>query len=383
MGHAAGDLAQALDAAQGLGEGEDLCDLAEALGGSVAAADAEGQHAAAHAFAVLLEGDVAVGVGVKAGVVDGDDVGRGLEGVGDGGCVLAGLAGTQVQGLEAAVGEPRVKGRGHGADGVLEEAQAGLEVVAVEGGDAHDDVAVAVDVLCDGVDDDVGAQLQRVLDVGGQEGVVDDDEDAVLVGDGGDGADVDEAQRGVAGGLDPDEARLVGDVLGNVDLDLGREGDLDAVGLGHLGEVAVGAAVDVGHGDDMAAGRQALQDGGRGGAARGEGEGIPGVLQGGHGRLEVVAVGVGRPRVLVDAHGLANGRLGKGCGQRDGLNHGARRGVDGSAGVDGQSAKGVDGGRGPLGRGDGVGGHRRRHCVMGFSKCVSFCERRGIGIGRW
>lgn len=51
---------------------------------------------------------------------------------------------------------------------------------------------MAVDVFCDGVDDDVGAVVERVLHVGAQEGVVDHDHDAVLVGDGGDFADVDE-----------------------------------------------------------------------------------------------------------------------------------------------------------------------------------------------
>src|SRR5699024_7190084 len=71
--HAAGHLDQTLDAAQALGEGEDASVLAEALGGGVAAAHAEGQHAAAHAVAVLLLGDVPVGVGVEARVVDSDD----------------------------------------------------------------------------------------------------------------------------------------------------------------------------------------------------------------------------------------------------------------------------------------------------------------------
>lgn len=212
------------------------------------------------------------------------------------------------------------------------------------------------------MDDNVGAKLKGVLDVRGHESVVDNNEDAVLVGSGDDGADVDQTEGGVAGSLDPDQPRLGGDVLGNVDLNLGREGDLDAVGLCDLGEVAVGAAVDVRDGDDMAAGGQALQDDGSGGAAGGEGQGVASVLEGRDGSLEVVSVGVGGARVLVDAHGLADGRLGKGCGQRNGLNDGAGRRVDGGASVDGKSAEGVDGGRGPHGRGDGVRSHGRRHC---------------------
>ncbi|KAF7558936.1 hypothetical protein G7046_g5226 [Stylonectria norvegica] len=141
------------------------------------------------------------------------------------------------------------------------------------------------------------------------EGVVDDDEDAALVGLGHDGADVDQAQGRVARALDPDQACLVSDVLRDVDLDLGGEGNLDAVGLGDLGEVTVGATVDVGHGDDVGAGGEALEDGGRGGAAAGEGERVLGVLECRDGSFEVMAVGVGRARILVLADGLADGGL--------------------------------------------------------------------------
>lgn len=366
VGHAAGNLYQTLDTAETLCKGEDLGDLAEALGSGVTALDAEGQHAAAHAITVLLLSDVAVGVRLKAGVVDSDDVGRGLEGVGNGGGIGGGLARAQVEGLEAAVGEPRVKGGGDSADGVLQEAEAVLELVAVEGGDAHDDVAVAIDILGDAMDDDVGAQVEGVLDVGREEGVVDDDEDAVLVRLGDDGADVDEAQGRVAGALDPDEAGLVGDVLADVDLDLGRKRHADAMGLGHLREVAVGAAVDVRHGDDMAARGEALEDRGRRGAAAGEGEGVLGVLEGRYGRLEVVAVGVRRPRVLVLADGTADRRLRKRRRERDGLNDGARGGVVGGSGVHGERSEGVHGGRRSRRRGHGirVERHGRRHFFL-------------------
>lgn len=382
--HAAGQLDEGLDSAQGLGQGEDLGDLAEALGGRVAAADAERQHAAAHAVAVLADRNGSVGVGVQAGVVDGDDVGRGLEGVADGGSVAGGLASAEVEGLEAAVGEPRVECRGDGADGVLEEGKTRLELVAVEGGYAHDDVAVAIDVLGDAVDDDVGPEVERVLDVGRQEGVVDDDEDAMLVGLGDNGADIDEAESRVGRALDPDEAGLVVDVLADVDLNLGGEGDLDAVGLGDLGEVAMGAAIDVGDGDDVAASSQALQDGGRGCAARGEGQGVAGMLEGSDSRLEVGAVGVGGARILVLADRLADGRLGEGRGEGDGLDDGAGVRVVGRAGMDGERAEGVHGCRGTRGRRDGVRGDGRRHFDCVTVICVRL-PRLGSGDGkaRW
>jgi hypothetical protein len=49
---------------------------------------------------------------------------------------------------------------------------------------------VTIDVFGDAVDDDIGAKVKGVLDIGRQEGVVDDDEDTVLVSLCDDGTDV-------------------------------------------------------------------------------------------------------------------------------------------------------------------------------------------------
>lgn len=149
---------------------------------------------------------------------------------------------------------------------------------------------MAVDVFGDGVDDDVGSMVERVLDIGAQEGIVHHDLDAVLVSNGRNGADVHEAQGRVGRGLDPDEPGLVGaDQLGHVGLDGGREGDLDAVGGRDLGEVSVGAAVDVRDGDDVGAAGERLEDVGGGGRAGGEGERIAGVLEARNGGFKVVS----------------------------------------------------------------------------------------------
>lgn len=289
MGHARGDLAKRLDTTQRLSQREDLGVLAEVVRGSLATLDTEAQHTTAHAVAVLLERDLAVRVGVDSGVVDGDNVGGGLEGESHGGGIGGRLTGAQVQGLQTTVGEPAVEGGGDGADGVLEEGETLLEGVGVESGDTHADVGVAVDVLSDGVDDDVGAVVERVLDVGAHEGVVDDDEDAMATGDVDDGADVDQAEGGVGGSLDPDELGLVvADQVLDVQFDSRGEGDVHAVRSSNLSEVAVGATVDVGDGDDVRPGGEGLEDVGSGGGAGGEGESIFGVLEGSDGLLEVV-----------------------------------------------------------------------------------------------
>lgn len=271
---------------------------------------------------MLLLGDGAMRVRVETGVVDRDDVGAGLQGVADSRRIGRGLTGTQVQSLSSTVGKPRVKRRGDGADGVLQEREPLEELLAVEGGDTHDDVAVAVDVLGDTVHHNIGAVIKRVLDVRAQEGVVDNNHDAVLVGSSRDGADVDETEGRVAGSLDPYQLGGRGDVLADVNLDLGGEGDLHTVGLGDLGEVTVGAAIDVGDRDDVRARGKRLEDHGSGGATGREGEGVLGVFEGRHHVLKVFAIRVGGPRVLILANRLADGRLRKGRREGDGGDHG-------------------------------------------------------------
>jgi hypothetical protein len=289
VGHAGGNLAEGLNTTKRLSKCEDLGILAEVMRSSLATLDTEAQHTTTHTIAVLLEGNLAVGVGVDTGVVDGDNVRRSLKGESHGGGIGGSLASAQVQGLQTTVSEPAVEGGGDGADGILEERETLLESFGVESGDTHADVRVAVDILCNGVNDDVGAVVERVLHVGTHEGIIDDDKDAVAAGDVDDGTDVDEAEGWVGGGLDPDELGLVGaDQVLDVQLDGRGEGDVHAVGGSDLGEVAVGAAVDIGDGDDVGAGGEGLEDVGGGCGAGGEGEGILGVLESSDGLLEVV-----------------------------------------------------------------------------------------------
>ncbi len=137
-----------------------------------------------------------------------------------------------------------------------------------------------VDVFGDRVDHDIGAVVEGVLHVGAEEGVVDDDHNAVSVGHRGDVPDIHQAQGGVAGTLDPDQLRLIrADELGHVDLDARRKRDLDAMGGSDFGEVAMRAAVDIRDRDHVGALGERLEDQRRGGGARGECEGEAGMFQ--------------------------------------------------------------------------------------------------------
>ena len=200
--------------------------------------------------------------------------------------------------------------------------------------------------------DDVGTEGERLLEVARREGVVDDEDRPGGVGDVGDGADVGDAEQGVARGLDPDEPRDAGADRGLDRVDVVDRGDrvLDARRSGHLGEVAVGAAVGVRRDDGVVAGpQQGPHDGVLAGEARREREAASAALEGGEALLEGRPGGVGRARVLVaaaepaDAVLLVGGdlvdRRHDGTGRRVGL----LPGVDGAGGETVVAARGAHG----------------------------------------
>ena len=168
---------------------------------------------------------------------------------------------------------------------------------------ARDHVAVAVDVLGGGVDDHVGPELQRLLQVGGGEGVVHDHADGGIVGVGDlrDLRDIHDLQRRVAGGLEVDDLRLRGQ-RGLDGLEIGEvgEGHLDAE-LGHaVLEQREGAAVERVGGEDLVAAHDARpKRGGDGAHAGGRAERGLAALEGRDLLLNGVDGGVGKPGVDV------------------------------------------------------------------------------------
>lgn len=264
MGHARGHLAQTLNAAQTLSQGKDLGVLAEPISGFLAALDAETEHPASHAIAVLLQGDLAVGVGVEARVIDGDHERGRFQSLGDsrrvGGC----LPRAQVEGLQPAMGKPAVESGRDGADSVLEEREALLEIVGVEGGNTHQDILIgplvgnecagsknhtyrmSVDVLRNRMDHDIGAMIQRFLDIRAHKGVVDHDHNSMTVRDCRDLGDIHHPQGRVGRGLYPDQLGVVrSDQFLHIQLDTGRESHVYTVGGGNLGEIPVCPSIHI------------------------------------------------------------------------------------------------------------------------------------------
>ena len=89
---------------------------------------------------MLFERYGALWVAGQAGIVYEEGMWGGGEGGGDEEGVVGGFARAEVERFEAAVGEPAVEGGGDGADGVLEEGEAGVYGGGVEGCGAHEDV---------------------------------------------------------------------------------------------------------------------------------------------------------------------------------------------------------------------------------------------------
>ena len=300
---------------------EKICQVVDELVGlRLAALDLEGEDGSAAVGEVLLIQGV-VGMVGQGGVVDLLHLGMVRQVLHDLLGVLHMALQPQGQGLHALEQQEGVEGRdgragipqqdrpdvgdeGGGAGGVREASRRGSWGSArrcgaylpaglpVEGAAVHDDAAqagaVAADELGGGVDHDVCAVLDGPDQIGGAEGVVDDQGQAVLVGDGGDGVDVGDVAVGVAQGLQVD---CLGVVLDGA-LHLGQvvgvhKGGGDAVLGQGVGQQVVGAAVDglLGH-DVLAVPGQGLNGVGDGGGTGGHGQRSHAALQGGDALLQ-------------------------------------------------------------------------------------------------
>lgn len=297
MAHLAGHADEAVDAAEADADGPEAGGLDDALGdGGVARL--KGQDGAGAAGGGPVQ--VVLGVGLEAGVADAEaalleELGNGL-GVG---LLLLHADGER---LDAAHEEEGVVGGEAAAGRVDGEEELVADGGVVAGDDAGHDVVVAGEVLCARLVDDVGAEVERVAEHGGEHGVVDDDEGlgVGVVGAGGDGGNVDNLDERVGRGLEQDHGRLGGDAVGD-------GGDLCGVDVvdddarvgGEVGQQAVGAAVEVVAGDDLVAGAEDAGDDVEGAHARGDGEGAAGAHDLGEVALEMGARGVAGAGVVV------------------------------------------------------------------------------------
>lgn len=250
VGHDGGVVSKGLDSTEGFGEGKDVQVLHELTGLADASLEPEGDNTSTAGHLTL--GELVLGVRGQAGVRDLLDARVALKELSDGQSVLAMTLHAYVQGLGSTDGQERVEGRGDGSDRILQETKLTQKLGITTNSDTHNDVTVTVEVLSNRVHDEIRAELQGKLAVGGHEGVVDDDQKLVLVSDGSELLDIYNLQQRVGRSLNPEhlgvglnrglQERIVGQI---------KEGERDAVSRGHLGEVAVGSSIQVVHGNDV------------------------------------------------------------------------------------------------------------------------------------
>ena len=240
---------------------------------------------------------------------------------------------TDAERLDAAQQQPRVNRREVRPLRLDVE----LEVLAVvgvsvgNGDDARDDVVVAADVLRRAVDDDVGAERQGFLEVRREEGVVDGEQGAVLVGELGERADVADEHHRVRRRLDEDHLRLRADFRGRC-LEVGRVDVVvgQAVLLVDVVDESDGAAVEVFGEQDVVAGIQQVEHHVDGSHARRDGPGALAALELREDVLELLARRIGDAAV-VEARALLVAGMAVGGREVDRL-------ADGTGGIVGVTA---------------------------------------------
>jgi len=202
----------------------------------------------------------------------------------------------QVEGAQAAQGQPRLERPGDGPSQVATALDHGVEVVVAHDDRTHLDVGMAGEVLRRGVDDEVDAVLERALEQGSGEGVVDHDVGAGFVGGSGDRRDVGDLERRVGRRLQPHQCSV--GARGDHGLGVGDVDELDPHPTARLevGELHDRAGVAVARGDDLGARSDEVEHGGDRGQTGREGQaatalqGTQGLLEGGPGGVAVAAV---------------------------------------------------------------------------------------------
>lgn len=133
-----------------------------------------------------------------------------------------------------------------------------MKELEISGEDAY---RMTINVFSDGMDHNIRAVIQRILDVWAEERIINHHHNAVSMCHRGNFTNVNQRQCRVAGAFDPDELGLIGpNEFGHVDLDTWRECHLDAMGSGNFGKVTMGTTVDIGDRDHVRALGKRLED---------------------------------------------------------------------------------------------------------------------------
>src|SRR5207247_10879787 len=101
------------------------------------------------------------------------------------------------EGLGSAEDEPRVEWAGHAAGRVLDERDTGAQILVRAGEASADHIGMATEIFGRRMQDEGGAEAERLLQIWAREGVVDDGAGLTAMGDLREGYDVEGLQMGI------------------------------------------------------------------------------------------------------------------------------------------------------------------------------------------
>ena len=285
----------------------------DAVGGFAAVVFQVNRYHAAAAFGHLPPRQFVVLVRGQAGVEHFFDGGVRFEAAGDGERVGAVPLHAQGEGFDAAQHEGAVGGAGHAAGVHQHGVQGAGEFGVFHRHHAHQHVGVAAQVFGGRVEHDVAAHIQRLLQIGRGEGVVDAHQRAGGFGFGRQNGDVHQPQQRVGRRFQPHQLHVF--VFRQRLIQIGRVGEVGkhhvhAPGRVHFGEQIVAAAVDVADGNNrVARAQKGAEHAVDARHAAAEGEARRAVFQRGHRVFQHLArrvgqAGVAEGNLLADAlHG--------------------------------------------------------------------------------
>jgi hypothetical protein len=228
------------------------------------------------------------------------------------------------KGLDSAQRQPTIERSGYGARRVLDELEPFGQIVSGGERDTADHVTVAVYVLGSGMDYNLGPELNRPLEEGCGEGIVDDEYHIVMTGEIANGRKIGNVHHRVRRSLDEDHPGLGGDcALDESLIPRVYKRKLQPQLLENMSHDAVGSTVHVFSTDDVVSGLQQLENGIRGGEAGSECMTVGRSLQGGEIPFESVSGWIPGSSVF-ESFVLSQPRLYVCGGLEDGGHDGAR-----------------------------------------------------------
>src|SRR5512133_495153 len=323
MGLYLGEGYQAFNPPQTLGERDQL-GLQQYLFDQGVMVDLKGDHGTKAAGIALHK--LMIGVILQAGIKDLAHQRVRFKPAGDREGVVLLAVESHPQGLDAADGQPGVLRAQYGADGVLMVVHPIGQFRILDAYQAGDGVVVARKVLGGAVDRDIGSQVERAQQIGGQEGVVGDQQQVVLATQAGQGCQVGKFQQRIGEGFDEqgpgggcDGGQYCGCVAGV------HIGERQAVLAEDLVEQAAGAAIQVFGDDQVVTCFEQQQQVGDGRHAGGVGKAPDAAVQSGDAVFQGLTGGVAGAAVIIPG-ALAESRVAEGGGlvDRDGHRPGSR-----------------------------------------------------------